>query len=212
MSNALEVITLDQLNALKKIGLIVVHSNPKEANPEITSKSDFNFWNRMVRCSINKQAKEVDWNKIENIQIKLFDALDKFSTLQLEKIELEKFKENSFITFLGEVNEIRSVLIKSSVFVLPSYREGLPRSTIEAMSMQKPVITTDVPGCRQTVIDGLNGFIVEVRNPLALANAMEKFILNPQLIIEMGNQSRKIAVNRFKDSVINESLIDLFRK
>ena len=126
--------------------------------------------------------------------------------------QLLTFKKLSFITFLGEVDDIRSVLLKSSVFVLPSYREGLPRSTIEAMSMQKPIITTDVPGCRQTVIDSLNGFIVDVRNPIALANAMEKFITNTQFIVEMGQQSRNIAVNRFKDSIINDSLIELFSK
>ncbi|QOR75598.1 MAG: glycosyltransferase family 4 protein [Thermoflavifilum sp.] len=93
--------------------------------------------------------------------------------------------------------DMRSWLKKASVFVLPSYREGVPRSTQEAMAMGRPVITTDVPGCRETVIDGVNGFLIPPRNAWALAHAMEKFILNPVLIEIMGKESRRMAEERF---------------
>ena len=94
----------------------------------------------------------------------------------------------------GYVPDVRPWLAQVSVFVLPSYRERAPRSTQEAMA--RPVITTDAPGCKETVIDGENGFLVLVRDPEALAQAMEWFIMHPDLIDDMGRASRGIAEER----------------
>ncbi|UNK38230.1 glycosyltransferase family 4 protein [Shinella sp. H4-D48] len=95
----------------------------------------------------------------------------------------------------------------TSVFVLPSYREGVPRSTQEAMAMGRAVITTDVPGCRETVIDGQNGFLIEPRDTNALAAAMHKFIQKPELIATMGRRSRELAEERFDATKVNETII-----
>lgn len=95
---------------------------------------------------------------------------------------------------------------RSSVFVLPSYREGFPVSTQEAMAMGRPVITTNVPGCRETVKDGENGFLVPVRDSQALAVAMMKFLKNPELVSIMGSLSREIAEKRFDVHKINETI------
>jgi glycosyltransferase involved in cell wall biosynthesis len=98
---------------------------------------------------------------------------------------------------------------QSSVFVLPSYyREGVPRSTQEAMAMGRAVITTDSVGCRETVVDGRNGFLVPVRNPQALAEAMLRFIESPELIISMGAESRKLAEERFDVRKVNATIIE----
>jgi glycosyltransferase involved in cell wall biosynthesis len=102
---------------------------------------------------------------------------------------------------------VKPWLSKTSVYVLPSYREGLPRSTQEAMAMGRPVITTDVPGCRDTVQDGINGFLVPVRNVTALAEAMFRFIENPNLIKIMGSQSRRFAEENFDVRKINARLL-----
>ena len=95
----------------------------------------------------------------------------------------------------------------SSVFVLPSYREGVPRSTQEAMAMGHPVITTDVPGCRDTVDDGVNGYLVPVRDDKALADAMTRFIEQPELIVSMGRESRRLAEERFNVHEVNQRLM-----
>lgn len=111
------------------------------------------------------------------------------------------------LTWPGHV-PVRPWLEKSSVFVLPSYyREGLPRSTQEAMAVGLPVITTDVPGCRQTVDDGVNGFLVPVRDPEALASAMLRFINQPELIPIMGYASRRLAEERFDVNKFNAKLM-----
>jgi glycosyltransferase involved in cell wall biosynthesis len=84
------------------------------------------------------------------------------------------------------------------VFVLPSYyREGLPRSTQEALAMGRPVITTDTSGCRQTVERERNGYLVPVRDPVALAEAMLRFVEQPYSIPVMGKESRRIAEKHF---------------
>ena len=95
------------------------------------------------------------------------------------------------------------VFDKASIYVLPSYREGTPRSTLEAMSMNMPVITTNVPGCRETVEDKRNGFLVKAKSPIDLAKAMQVFIEEPGKIEEMGNESRKIAEEKFEVSKVN---------
>jgi len=106
--------------------------------------------------------------------------------------------------------EVRPWLRQASVFVLPSYyREGVPRSTQEALAMGRPVITTDVPGCRETVISGHNGVMVPARDPYALAQAMQMFITNPDLVISMGENSRRLAEDRFDVHQINSHILSV---
>jgi glycosyltransferase involved in cell wall biosynthesis len=97
----------------------------------------------------------------------------------------------------------------SSVFVLPSYREGVPLSTQEAMATGLPIITTDVPGCRETVVDGVNGYLVPVRDAGSLAEAMIRFIERPGLIGSMGRESRRLAEERFDVNVVNTRLFEI---
>jgi len=105
--------------------------------------------------------------------------------------------------------DVAPQLERSHVFVLPSYREGVPQSTQEAMAMGRPVITTDVPGCRETIIDGFNGFMIPVRDADTLAEAMQKFLNNPHLISEMGRNSRCISEKRFDAFKQSAKLVEI---
>ncbi len=100
-------------------------------------------------------------------------------------------------------------MTQTSVYVLPSYREGVPVSTQEAMAMGRAVITTDVPGCRQTVMDGVNGFLVPPRNVQALVEKMQLFIEKPELIATMGQASRRLAEENFDVRKVNQRLVNL---
>jgi len=120
-----------------------------------------------------------------------------------------RWVEEGVIEYLGETKDVRPFIASSSVFVLPSmYREGVPRSVLEAMAMGRPVITTDVPGCRETVIPGVNGFLIPPGDITALSKAMEFFILNPEKISLMGIESRKIAEARFDVHKVNKVMIE----
>jgi len=102
---------------------------------------------------------------------------------------------------------VRPYLRQTSVYVLPSYREGVPRSTQEAMAMARPVITTDAPGCRETVVEGVNGFLVPPGDVDALARAMERFLQKPELIPRMGKESRRLAEERFDALKVSVGLL-----
>lgn len=120
--------------------------------------------------------------------------------------EISQWVDEGLVSWPGHV-DVKPWLARASVFVLPSYREGVPRSTQEAMAMGRPVITTDVPGCRDTVEAGVNGFLVPVRNAQALADAMMRFVRNPELIVTMGLASRRIADEKFDVRKANEKLL-----
>ena len=112
------------------------------------------------------------------------------------------------ITYLGRVDDVRPLLDKTEVFVLPSYREGTPRSVLEAMSMGLPIITTDSPGCRGTVIHGKNGFLVPVKDSNSLAEAMINFLKEPELIEKMGKNSLDLVKEKYDVSKVNLSILD----
>lgn len=114
----------------------------------------------------------------------------------IARAEAEAWVRDGILEWPGHV-AVEPWLAQASVYVLPSYREGLPRSTQEAMAMARPVITTDVPGCRDTVRNGDNGFLVPARDAQALAAAMQRFVEAPELIAPMGRASRAMAEERF---------------
>lgn len=126
----------------------------------------------------------------------------------LRREEVERWVAEGALEWLGQVPDVRTWLAQSSVFVLPSYREGKPRSTQEAMAMALPVITTDAPGCRDTVEEGVNGFKVPVRDVPALEAAMRRFIDDPALIARMGSASRSLAERLFDVHRINDAMLD----
>lgn len=109
--------------------------------------------------------------------------------------------------FLGRLTDVRPAIATSSVYVLPSYQEGTSRTVLEAMAMGRPVITTDAPGCRETVKDGVNGFLIPVKSVSALVSAMEKFINNSELVEKMGRCSREIAVDKFDVKKVNTVIL-----
>jgi len=121
---------------------------------------------------------------------------------------IERYTEAGVIEYLGATRDVRPFLQQASVFVLPSYREGLPRTVVEAMATGRPIVTSDAPGCRQTVREGENGFLVPIRNPSALAATMRRFIENPQLLPPMAAASRRLAEQNYDVHEINRLIIN----
>ncbi len=107
------------------------------------------------------------------------------------------------IVWHGALSDVRPAIAAAHVYVLPSYREGTPRSVLEAMSMGRPIITTDAPGCRETVVQGENGFLIAPRDAQALAAAMQRFLEDPTMIAPMGRRSRAIAEERYDVHKVN---------
>lgn len=122
--------------------------------------------------------------------------------------ELAAWVKEGCIEYLGKLDDVRPAIIHSSVFILPSYGEGTPRSVLEAMSVGRPIITTDVPGCRETVMNGKNGFLIPACNVDALCNSIEHFIKYPHDIELMGNMSRVIAVEKYDVHKVNQVIMN----
>lgn len=126
----------------------------------------------------------------------------------ISESELTNWIQEGIIEYLGAAHDILPVFQASSVCVLPSYREGCPRSLLEAMAVGRAIVTTDAPGCRDTVIENHNGFLVPIKNSVRLAEAMEKFIKNPSLTKEMGLKSRLLAEEKYDVHKVNEKILE----
>lgn len=125
----------------------------------------------------------------------------------ISQAELDGWIGAGTIEFLGKLSDVRPAISDSSVYVLPSYREGTPRTVLEAMAIGRAVITTDAPGCRETVVDGDNGFLVPVQDAATLAETMVKFIDSPDLVATMGARSREIAEEKYDVHMVNTVML-----
>ena len=121
----------------------------------------------------------------------------------LSKDDLLPYIESGIIEHFGETDRVADYYKQCSVYVLPSYREGTPRTVLEAMSMGRAVITTDAPGCRGTVIDGKTGFLVPIKDAQTLADRMLRFINEPALIEKMGQESRAYCQEKYDVKKVN---------
>lgn len=126
----------------------------------------------------------------------------------LREAEVEGWSREGLIDYLGWLDDVRPAIAASSVYVLPSYYpEGTPRSILEAMAMGRAIVTTDLPGCRETVRTGINGFLVPARDPVALAATLERFIDQPDEIARMGCASRRLAVEKYDVHKVNAVIL-----
>ena len=121
--------------------------------------------------------------------------------------ELQSWIASGVIKYLGRLDDVRPAIASSTVFVLPSYREGTPRTVLEAMAMGRPIIATDVPGCRETVKNNQNGYLVQVKSVKNLSLAMLKFLNNPTLCEVMGKRSRSMVVSKYDVHKVNDDIM-----
>jgi glycosyltransferase involved in cell wall biosynthesis len=131
------------------------------------------------------------------------------SSIQVD--QLDAWVREGTVEYLGETDDVRPALAAAHVLVLPSYGEGTPRSVLEAMAMGLAVVTTDVPGCRATVRDGCNGFLVPVRDSEALADAMTRLAVDPDLIARFGREGRRVAEERYDVRLVTADILAYMR-
>lgn len=148
-----------------------------------------------------------------NAEFVVLGGLDPDNPAALTPNQLDDVIAEGVIIYPGHVSNVSEWVASSHVFVLPSfYREGVPRSTQEAMSIGRAVITTDVPGCRETVVDGVNGFLVPPFDPIRLAEKMLYLIAHPDEIQRMGGESNRIAKERFDVHKVNPVLAEIITR
>ena len=141
-----------------------------------------------------------------NVQFDLAGWIDTAPTA-ISSSELEEWIQEGVINYLGKLSDVRTAMRMCSVFVLPSYREGTPRTVLEAMAMGRAILTTDVPGCRETVIDGENGYLIGREDPLELAQKMSILIDDEAISSKMGKRSREMAVEKYDVNRVNDVIL-----
>src|SRR5690625_545182 len=152
------------------------------------------------------EAARIIKQQYPQVQFDLVGRLD-VNPNAITQAELDTWIADGRITHHGYQSDVKPFIAASTVYVLPSYREGTPRSVLEAMSMGRAIITTDAPGCRETVIEGENGYLVPVKDAQALADAMLKFIEQPSLAVTMGKRSREIAEEKYDVNKVNAHML-----
>ena len=185
----------------------------KEKNP--TDKVSFLFIARLIKekgVALYLEASKILKNKYPNTEFHLIGAPE-ISPTAISEDELKEMHNEGTIIFHGKQKDVEKHLHNTDIFVLPSYyREGLPRTTLEACACGNPIITTDSVGCRESVKEGENGFLIEPKNLEALVEPMEYFITHPEKVKEMGINSRKYAEERFDVNIINNDLINIIKQ
>jgi glycosyltransferase involved in cell wall biosynthesis len=126
--------------------------------------------------------------------------------------QIDRWKHSGTVEVLGWQNDMPAILEKTDIFCLPSYREGVPSALLEACASGLPIVATDVPGCRDVVMHGVNGLLVPPRDPQALAKAIEELLTKPSLRDRMGKAGRQIAVDKFSLQKIIEQNLLVYQK
>ena len=142
----------------------------------------------------------------------LVGNLDKANPTSINDTELNDWIEQDLVEWWGYRDDMSEVFKQAHIVCLPSYREGLPKVLLEAASSGRPIITTDVPGCREVVIDGINGYLVPVKDPVKLADAINLLLESPDLRRQMGAAGRRRVEENFDINRINSATVDLYEK
>jgi len=191
---------------LKSEGINVEYFSPDFCKNITKEKDKFIFlmvsrllWDKGVGeyVEAGRRIKE----KYPYVELWLLGALDKGNPSAIPEEKLREWE--GIIRYLGETKDVRPYVCQADCVVLPSYREGTPRTLLEAMAMEKPIITTDAPGCREVIRDGVNGFMVKPRDVESLYEAMEKMIKLPEeKRQEFGKKGRELALQEFDEKII----------
>lgn len=143
----------------------------------------------------------------EGLRMILVGGQDPHNQSAITREQIAQWEKSGFIKWWDHRKDMEEVYARCHVVILPSYREGLPKVLIEAGAVARPSITTDVPGCREIIRDGVNGLIVPVRDPHALAAAIEKLYLQPDLRRRMGLKAREIVAGEYTlDQVLGQTM------
>lgn len=151
--------------------------------------------------------------RIPSAKFLLLGELDRYNPARISRHELDEWVREGVVEYVGSATDVRPHIRNASAVVLPSYREGLPRALLEAAAMGRPLIGTDVPGCREVVREGITGFLCQPRDANSLAAAMERFANIPhQRRILMATNARRMAETEFDQARVFEAYLTAIRR
>jgi len=215
---------LDDLTEFKKLGLKESYSIIKGSGvnkdeydytpPKATKKINITFTGRILKdkgvIDLIKAIELLPEGIKSKITVDLFGKIDKENPAHIKEDKLKNLLIPGLILWHGHSDKIKKSLIDSDIYCLPSYREGLPKSTIEAMAIGRPIITTTAPGCDDTVEDGFNGYKVKAGDIEGLSKKLQTLIENKELRIQMGKNSRELFLKNFTLEKVVSQTFELY--
>ncbi len=214
--NKLGITSTKNSNLISSSGVDINYFYPLKKNySNIKKLSKFLFPSRVIREKGFFELIEaciILWDKGLNFELQIAGDIDKKIYKILKKEYSRELKNNNRLIFHGEVNNIRDLYSKCDIVILPSWREGLSKSLIEAASMEIPIITTDVPGCTDVIDHGINGLIVPPKDSDSIALAMELLIHNPLFAEKLGKAARIKVIDNFEMNLINNTTIYQYKR
>ena len=151
------------------------------------------------------------WKKDYKFVLNIAGEIDKSNKSSLKECNLDPLHKNKNINLIGKRNDMRDVYNKTDIVILPSWREGLSKSLLEASSMALPIITCDVPGCRDVIKNKYSGLLVPVRDKDKLKLAIKNYIDNPSIAISYGLNARKSTVKNYTTNKINDQILKIYK-
>ncbi len=207
----LNLVPPEKASYVKGCGVNLDYYKPLLDSRKNNNKTIFTFIGRLMYdkgiVEFITAAEELK-SKYKNVEFWLVGEIDDGNPASINNQQLIEWVENGIVKYFGHIKDIRPLIQKSDCVVLPSYREGMSRLLTEAIAMEKPVISSDTPGCKDIVDDGENGFLVPVKNSDALVEAFIKFLnLDEPQRLSMGRKGRIKAINEFDDEVIAKQFL-----
>jgi glycosyltransferase involved in cell wall biosynthesis len=201
----------DGLHLIAGAGVDLARFSPRPESPErpvtITLVSRM-LWDKGVAELV--AAAELLSARGTPARVWLVGKRDPENPRSIDEAQLLEWTRRGLVRWLGHVDDIDGIWAQSHIAVLPSYyREGLPKSLMEAAACGRPIVTTDLPGCRDAIVPGLTGLLVPPRNPTALADALQRLICDDGMRRKLGEEARRDAEARFCDDAINGRILDL---
>jgi glycosyltransferase involved in cell wall biosynthesis len=207
------IVGFDQTRLLPGSGVDLEHFTPA---PQPAGPVAFLLISRLLRDKgVHEyvEAARLLGDALPRARFQLLGPIDEGNRTSISRSELDHWVAEGVVEHLGTTDDVRPHIAKASVVVLPSYREGLPRSLLEAAAMARPLIASNVPGCREVVEDGVNGFLCAPGDPGSLAAAMNKIAALPNKQRDaMGQASRRKVQERFSEAVVVRAYLDVLGK
>ena len=181
---------------------------PEPDGPPVVGMVSRMLWDKGVGELV--ESARILKNKGEKIRVRLVGAPDPENPASITEGQLHEWREEGLVEWSGYLDDVAAVWAQAHIAVLPSYREGMPKALLEAAACARPIITCDVPGCREIVRDGENGILVPAKDPSALAQAIIRLARDATLRRQMGARGRQRVVHEFGEQTVIEKTLALY--
>jgi glycosyltransferase involved in cell wall biosynthesis len=209
----LNLVVPDRTVLIRGSGVNLQRFSPRPGDPDAWPSPNVLFASRLLKeKGIHDYVEAARILKLRGVRatFQVAGSPDHGNPSAVSDETLDAWRREGVVDLLGHVDTVDDLISMATVVVLPSYREGTPRILLESAAMGKPIVATDVPGCREVVVHGENGYLVPARDPDALAEAIETLLNDPKLCEQMGRAGREKMLREFDDQDVAQRTVQIY--